>query len=271
MQEVQLISRGVVKTFKGPSTWGELTKSQFMAAIAAKNRINDNFKQAIVLTQILFSIPLTLIKQLTTVQAYQLAGVMNFLFLEKAEIKAWHLSVIKIKNGDDLFGPSDTLGNICFGELMFADLSLKKYKETKAELHLENLVAILFRPGGDAQFELTGDKREPFNKSLVDIRRKRNFEKITQVQKQAVLINYIGCRELMSKSFKHVFPQAEPEAEPVKSTETWLDVAIQLARKENALGTIKDVEITNAWLVLKVLDKVIMESKEMQAEMNKLK
>jgi hypothetical protein len=272
MQEVKLIDKRSKKvlSFTGPGNWEELSKEQFLAAINSKIKIESEFEQAIVLAQIFFDIPLKMVKQLTTVQAIQLAGVVNFLYEAQITLSKWHLPFIFRIGKPTLAGPTDRLGNLSFGELMFADLAVSEYQKTKNVAVLDKLIVILYREKNNDLYEQSGDYREKFNKNLV-AQRLKDLGEIAEEKRQAVLINYIGCRELMSKSFKNVFPERKTEEAPAASKETWLDVAIQLARKEKALGTIKEVEETNAWLVLKVLDKVIQESEELQAELDKMK
>lgn len=271
MQEISIRNRrkGSIKTFTGAGCWAELSKEQFMAVINSKLLITDLFEQAIVMAKIVFDIPVEMVKSLTTVQAHSLAGTMQFLYSGSLELEAWHLPKIFRTGKQALIGPSDTLGNITFGELMFADLALRKYKATNDEKFLNQLICVLYRVGDKENYRLTGDEREPFNKNLLE-QQVADLGHIAEVKKQAILVNYIGCREVMSKSFAYVFPKKE-ETNATPSNETWLDVAIQLARKDNALGNIAEVEKTNAWLVLKVLDKVIKESEDLQAEMDKRK
>ena len=265
MQNIQLTDKRTGKTtgYTGAEKWGELTTPQFLAVMRAKSLLDDPFKQAVVLAQVLFDIPLELVQRLTTVQATQLAGVVTFVFEGAVEIDQWHLTHLLRRGKSALYGPSETLGNICFGELMFADLYLRKYQKTKDLKDLDFLVAILYREGDGENRLTTGDTRNVFNKNLVEEQAKQ-LASIKEVTKQAVLVNYIGCRAVMAKSFPNVFPQRKVDEVVKESRETWLDVGIQLARKEHALGTIAEVEATNAWLVLKVLDKVIgeVESKE---------
>ena len=55
MQTISLIDRRTKKgsKYKGPGSWAELTKAQFMLVINAKAQISDVFKQAVLLTQLL--------------------------------------------------------------------------------------------------------------------------------------------------------------------------------------------------------------------------
>jgi len=273
MQSFSLIDKHSKKAFdyKGPDKWAELTKAQFMLVMNAKATLSDSFKQAILLVQLLFAVKLQSIKKLTTVQAIQLAGIVNFLFEGDQEMGAWHVPKILRRMKEPLYGPGNKLANITFAEFMFADICVENYLKTKDEKFLNQLIGVLFREGNEKQKFETGDIRFEFNKAKIDAV-VLEAEKFSQAIKNAVLINYLGCKKALIKPLKNVFPdRKEQQDEKPGQSQSWLDVAIQLARKEHALGSLYEIEKSNAFLVLKVLDKVIAESVEMQEELNSLK
>lgn len=273
MQTISLINRRSKKTqdFKGPASWADLSKAQFMLVMNTKATLNDVFKQAILLVQLLFGIPLKSMKELNAIQAIQVAGVVNFLFEGDQEMSVWHVPKILRRMKEPLYGPGNKLANITFAEFMFADICVENYLKTKDEKFLNQLIGVLFREGNQKQLEETGDIRFEFNKAKIDAV-VLEAEKFSSAIKNAVLINYLGCKKALIKPLKNVFPdRKEQEVSQPGQSQSWLDVAIQLARKEHALGSLYEIEKSNAFLVLKVLDKVIAESIEMQEELNRLK
>ncbi len=258
-------------TLVGPGIWDELTPAGLLAVMRCRALQKSEYEQALILVKVLFNIPEQSFKNLNSVQASQLAAVVNFLFEPFSEMDKWLLKMVfcgQLK----LIGPADGLANISMGELMYADENLKRYQKTKNTGYLDKLIASLYRKeGSDEWFEKSGDMREPFNKAHLE----RNAEALSTLKpeiKQAILHNYICCRSAMAKHFKHVFIKAdEEEGDKPAANGNWLDVAIQLARKEHALGTIDQVEGHNAYLVLKVLDVAIKEAEEREKELERLR
>lgn len=240
----------------------------------ARMNVTDTFHQALILLKILYQVPERYIKKLTHAQALQLASIMNFAFDPEVKIERWIIKKV-FPGRHVLYGPSDTLDNISFGELMYADMNFKRYQETKKEDNLNKLIAVLYRrKSTDEEFKASGDLRTSFNK--VHLEAEAEYcATIKPEIKQGVLINYIGCRSIMASLFSNVFPfinrERETEHSDMQKQVSWLDVAIQLARKEHALGTIAEVEKHNAYLVLKVLDRVIQENEELENEISKLR
>ena len=263
-------------TFKGPSDWDELDSTFFLSVMRARLKVEDHFQQAMALITVLFRVPEWYIKQLTHAQAIQLASCMNFVFDPEVKIEKWMIRKIFPNARFTLYGPGDTLENITFGELMYADMHFRRYQDTKNEDNLNKLIAVLYcRRSSDEEFKAHGDLRTAFNKVHLDADAEYCASAKEEV-KQGILVNYIGCRSIMTGLFKNVFPLINNDADPEQTDApqkqaSWLDVAIQLARKEHALGTIAEVEKHNAYLVLKVLDKVIQENEELEYEASKLR
>lgn len=268
--------RKPVIELNGPGSWDDLSPTEFLMVLRARLNVQDIFHQALVLVKILFKVPDWYMEKLNHVQGIQLASLMNFAFDPEIQIERWLIKKVYPDGKNPLYGPGDTLDNISFGELMYADLNFRKYQETKNEKYLNKLIAVLFRRKSTPdEFNVSGDLRSCFNKVHLDTD-SEYCSTIKEEVKQAILINYIGCRSIMASLFKNVFPvinreQVNEDYEKHQKNVGWLDVAIQLARKEHALGTISEVEKQNAYLVLKVLDKVILENEELENEINKIR
>jgi len=274
MQTIKLkyINRKEWKQFSGPATWDELTEKQFLYVVRAKTLVKDITKQALILGQLLFDIPARYIREATHLQKLTIAGTMNYIYEEQVAIRKWFFKLLLV-NFKKYYGPADELDNLTFGELMFADENFRRYQKTKDIRYIDQLIAILYRRRGTKEhFSLTGDVREPFNKAHIE-RNAKLFKYLKDEIKQAILINYIGCRSIMAEPFGFVFQKIDEDDETDKpaTNGSWLDVAIQLARKEQALGNLLELENQNAYLVLKVLDKVIEEHEEMERQMNSTK
>ncbi|MGB4776636.1 MAG: hypothetical protein WBP45_15770 [Daejeonella sp.] len=279
MQTLKLTRTATGRTISltGPGSYDELSAQQLVIFMRAKRKEKDPFCQALVLVKLFFKIPATYIKKLNKIQAMQLASLVNFLYEPALKIEKWLISSISTRHWlkrNFFYGPADGLENICFAEFFYADDRFSKYQNTNDPVKLNELIGILYRKKDEvSNQDNTGDIRIPFNKHTIE-KNGLQVSGLNEDTKRAILLNYIGCRTLLAGYFKNLFPQVKEDEEKTDQPATngsWLELAIQLARKERALGTFSEMELQNAYLVLKVLDKVIEEAEEMKEEIERLK
>jgi len=257
--------------FTGPGNFEEISQAQLVTIMRVQRTIPGEILQAMELAHLIFKIPAKLINKLTDAQVMQLISIWNFVYMPTICFEKW---IIKKLPGLKLYGPSDSLDNISFDELMHADQALDAYKDSEDEQHLDELVAVLYRPKTSRKlYQDTGDIRILFNKNHLSERAKTIRKTLDIDVKQAIRFNYIACRAVMAMPFVHLFPEADDEeiGDKKASNGNWLDVSISLARKEPVLGNFHDIERDNAYLVLKVLDQVMKDYKEQMAEIEKRK
>jgi len=249
----------------GPSAADELNADQLTGVMRIKQRYDNEDLQAIRISALLFSIDKERMQRLTTLQKLQLAATVEFLFEPRCKMDKWLFNSL----GSGLFGPADGLENLTFGELMHADRRLDQYRETGEERYLDELVAILMRKRKRFLFgRHADDVRSPFKEGLITKQGRKIAKRLTLPEKAAIHFNYVACRSRLADFFPNLFPEPDQD-EPVNnpaSNDNWLDVAIDLARKEHVLGNIHDIEKDNVYLVLRVLDRVIAENKKLIKE-----
>lgn len=270
MQNVTLAKR----RFVGPERFEDLTTAQLLKVIALQRMYPNRFLAVLEIVKYLFRVPAGLMGKLTDVQAYQLGSVANFLF-ETPKFERWFIKTLPGSALKKFYGPGDGLDNITFNELMHADQALDKYAKSNNQRYLAELAAVLYRPAQSFEdYFNTGDRRAPFNVNHTAVRADLIEEHISGDTLQAIRLNYVACRAVLAGYFTNLFPAADPDElqkEKPAANANWLDLAIQLARKEPALGDLHDIERDNAYLVCRVLDQVIKEYNELEAEREKIK
>lgn len=105
-------------------------------------------------------------------------------------------------------GPADSFNNLVMHEFVFTEDHFFRFKDGESIEHLNNLVAVLFRPvkkGYDTTKNLDGDARIPFNENLCLYNAKRKIAKWDINIKLAILTWYEACRIQMVEDFPEVF------------------------------------------------------------------
>jgi len=272
MQTVTLTDRLRRRKFvlTGPDRYDDLDAGELTKVIGIKRKYQDEFLQAREIVALFFGIKDDQLNRFTEYQLLQLETTVEFTFEPVVKMDHWlfkHLPELK------LYGPGDELENITFEELMHADQRLDQYKKTGDDVALSELVAVLMRPRRWFRPD-PADIRRPFNQHAIARRAKKIRKKMDIATQLAIHFNYVACRSRMTDYFKNLFPDPDPDA-PAKdnpaTNENWLDVAIDLASQDPVLGRLHDIEKDNAYLVLKVLDRVIRQQRELQEYYESLK
>ncbi|MCX6216491.1 hypothetical protein [Spirosoma sp.] len=161
------------------------------------------------------------------------------------------------------YAPREGLSSSTFEEFMYAE---KAYKDKNFAL----LTAILYRPA-TSEKQKTGDIRLPLDKHTVEKRAKR-FERLEPALIALVVAHYEACQQNLQRAFPRVFPkqlilEGQQPPKPQKNAGNWLDVALGLAKLD--VTKISQIEQTNLYLALKVLDEQIRQADELEKELEK--
>jgi hypothetical protein len=157
-------------------------------------------------------------------------------------------------------GPGDRLQHLTFGEFMFAESARSGIGETPTNEQMAELAAALYRPyQAGAQGERSALDKGAFDRQI------KRFSYLSTDTLQGVLINYYGCHDQLVARFENLYPKTKTESS--EEGGSWLDVGLNLARQTGALGTFNQLEQTNVYLVLSVLDSVMREQAELKENM----
>lgn len=104
------------------------------------------------------------------------------------------IPILAVKDAE-FRGPQDCLYDICFGQFVEADEQFLLYYKTQKIEHLNKMIAILYRPRDEIEYD------NEINEAIIS--------KIKTVDigiKLIIHAFYSGCRQFISKQFKEVFP-----------------------------------------------------------------
>jgi hypothetical protein len=271
MVEVAVTYKGAALTLNFPQNWNELTREQLL--YIARNW--EGWKELAKAEQSLFRARSELMLQLCglkkrgdlktlcqwmTKYGQQKTADIDLIALgdwvfEKQDLTKQLLPKIRVGWFSSVFGPGDRLNDIDIEEFSFAFAAYGSYMRTQKDEDLNNLVAVLYRPASD-DFHKTGDIREPFVVKKIAARA-RKISAVPYQYKQAVLLYFIGCMELLRKRYKHVFSGAKKEGEA--SGAPFYDTVMGMAG--DIFGDLDKTNRTNVHLFLKRLDKLIEKQK----------
>jgi hypothetical protein len=125
-----------------PSSWGELTRRQFIAISRTVNGAEPDFRFLSQLT----GISKRLMKKLSPYEMYQLSEAIDFIGQAGNSHAAF---IIKRIPGTDFVSPKPKLGGMTFGQFIFTESHYNDWQVTKAEDDLNNFIASLFLPQGE--------------------------------------------------------------------------------------------------------------------------
>ena len=229
-----------------PSCWNELNKDQFFQIIALfKLNFSDlefRIRTIFILLNLVvaksahsYRSPdvLHLVKYkkenpfyLSNEQILAMANTVNFLIHQYSDEKGNEFLSLNSNLTINLmprfrhkfkmyYGPGNNLFNICFDEYMEADTHFLNYIKSNNVLHLNKLIATLFRPARNNynphSAQSTGDIRQPFNSNVID-HHASVFSSLNMDVKIAISLFYNGCRQFISYNFKNVFNTSPGES-----------------------------------------------------------
>lgn len=156
--------------------------------------------------------------------------------------------------------PAEALATSTFAEFIEAE---KAYSDGD----YARLTAILYRP--EERRKWTLDARKPLDDKSLQIRAAL-FTRLDPAVVQLIVLHYEATRRFLQSCFPHVFPQMQSDADRQKNASgNWLDVAIGMAKLD--VTKIDQIEKTNLYLALKVLNEQLKQAQQMQDQLDKMK
>ncbi|WP_151087390.1 hypothetical protein [Hymenobacter baengnokdamensis] len=191
-----------------PTTWNELTRVQLLLAASLLFRARNVVATQMLLLRTLARLPRPLWRALT---AFQIASHLRLVrwLTEPSRLTRQLLPQLG-PWWARLAGPGDWLAGVCVWEFANAETHLRTWTSSQAPADLDKLVAVLYRPRRWFWWlhrfspSYTGDPRQAFNSKTVAARAAR-VARVPLVQRQAVLLYYLGCRATLENAYPHLF------------------------------------------------------------------
>lgn len=294
MNSFDLSIRGKTFHYSGPSCWQELTPRQAVVLIRFRERINQDLSILFPVLELLYGIRLSQQKWLFDerfLKRKKLAGTDRYRALSQGQALIDTLNWIGQTEPDADFlvnsfrlydfqygsarvlsvrllhptryhGPASGLENCTVGEFMYAEQAFLAGD-------LAQLAAILYRPA--RWWNRDEDVRRPFRVSQVD-RRAARFRRLDPALLSLIYLHYAACQRELHRCFPNVFVKKDEiqASQPAKNpSATWLDVVINMAGLD--VTKVGQIEKTNLYLTLKVLDEKIRQADELEEQMDALK
>jgi hypothetical protein len=116
-----------------------------------------------------------------------------------------------------LYGPSDLFGNLTFIEYSKADIRCRSYDNTHDEKYLNELIAVLYRPGKyfwniRRHFTADSDPRQSYGDRYIS--NAKRVARWPQAVRRAIYLYYKGCSEALLTRYPHVFTVVENSEQP---------------------------------------------------------
>jgi len=197
---------------------------------------------------------------------YQLVEILNhMLYLEKDSVKMENWLVKELRPGwfkPIYIGPYGTLEDIEMLQMADAESQYRMYHETKSVDHLAEMAAVLYYPVSRFQYwkikmGFSFPMRPAYSRRDVD-RHKKHLLGMERYQLEAVRLNFEGCLRFFADQFPNI-PQSDDEG----SGYGWIGLMHELAGDK--LGTLDQVERSNAFKSFIVLDKICFDNKKQSA------
>lgn len=259
-----------------PSQWNELTTVQLeqIAALVAKQqpRIAIQVKLALIfmgmrlanrVRRLIAGAPYYYVKHgirrtylISPLQMAKLAECVSFLFEGDAvasRLTKQPYPVLKVGWFRKLYGASEALTNITFGEFQQAEIARAAYEATGDESYLNLLLAIIYRE--KAKNPADGDVRKPLRMDEAERRAKR-FSHFPDFKKMVMLWYYNGCLAFLFEKFTHVFSQGTATGgESVSPIDSFMKLTSLLA--DGKLADVDSIREKYLYDALYILDEKV--------------
>ncbi|PJJ59446.1 hypothetical protein [Hymenobacter chitinivorans] len=200
-------------TYKVPTTWNELTRAQLLHLVRVLYGPEGKLPRPLQLLHVLSGAPLATLLQLPAVQCVQLYSVTDFVFDEQQLFTQQLLPVVRV-GVTRYAGPKSSLGNVLFGEFIFADTYFRAWATCQSAEALHLFLAALYRPVvpglGPSDPRWQGDQREAFNEHRLEYFAEK-LQRLPDDQKLAITTWYRGCRAQLELEFPEVFDVQQQE------------------------------------------------------------
>ncbi len=236
--------------YSGPSSWEELDCEGLLAyakVMSSKDLSEAQIQHQLVMR--LMHIPYSLYKKLPETERLKTHEAIDWIY-NPNNISAWLIPVIK-SGRTKLFGPEDGLSDITGEEFMYSELAYERYLFDKNPDHAIDIFSALYRK---RRFWST-DRRLFSGKFMEKLERAGNS--MSPVLKEAILINYAGCRNQIIALHPHVWVKklgTGADGDDIDGQKTsWASLFLDIAGDK--FGDYKSTLRTNLWHLLKDMDK----------------
>ena len=235
-----------------PSEWNELTARQlrFVAKLFRRKLPMADFR--VNALREFLSIKSKTFKRIDPEDAYFLCETLDFL---TKEVTLTRNVIPVIRTGlRKYYGPIHSMTNCTFGEFTLACSVLDEYQKTGSEDHLDQLVAILYRPKKvfwsiRKHFTDHQDPRVRFmNRSLK--KRTARIAKVERCIKDLVLLFFNGVLNSVTNLYPYVYRQKD---ESDSQDNGWATLIISLAdgkTDDRSLETVMNSNLYNVFIGL---------------------
>lgn len=243
------------KYYSFPEIWNELTGQQLVQVLQIIDSKYSDEKKRLRLVQ-------------------RLAGLNNwrFLFANVDELAEYFYLIQFLMEGNTLtknllrdykgfHGPADSLSNLVVKEYIYAESYYLAYKEQGSILDIDNLVAVLYRPGKEnynRKLNPDGDVRTAFNEHLIGHYGAKIHHWPLEV-KQAILHWFEGCRLKMIEDYSDVFSGEGG----VPAKRGLLSIAVSMA-EATTFGSFQDVEVLNLHTFMIGMSEAVEKSRQIE-------
>lgn len=230
---------GKVVKRSAPSAWNEMSEKNLVdwAAITLKKL---DIGYAIRLAVIMFYFEPKLYFRLKDPQILQLASTLKFLFGDNTLTK-WTIGKIRV-GFRNYYGPENKLQNITIEEYRRTELYYQAYIKKDDQRALDMLLATLYRPKRKGIIDR--DIREDMTELGIR-KRAEKMSKLPKKYRQAILLNYEGCRNFISSNFLSKLPK-DGEAKPTDIFD-FNQIILGVAGGEGKFGTKAETEKANLY------------------------
>lgn len=185
-----------------------------------------------------------------------LIELQSFITKEQ-DFNNWLIPKIEVDN-NIFYGPDNRFASMKFGEFIAVDMLVSAYFGSKNPLTILNkIVAVLFREERkDIPKNFMGDRRELLDSDLLS-HRENIVKGLDETIKKAILYNYTGIRNWLTKKYSMVFSSPDTSKRMNialgKKENNWLSIRRHLAG--NVITKLKEVDSTNLHDVLSSLNE----------------
>lgn len=160
---------------------------------------------------------------------------------------------------ENFYAPADALDNITLYELATTFSHFEEYIRTKEEIHIDNLLATLYRPSKpesehNKRSGYEGDRRLPLLKHESTVaQRVERMRLLPRPTKQLILFWFASCRQQIIRAYPNIFTQSEGE-EQGGNDYGWSGVLMNLSDGLVHLDSISQQNYSNALVYLSWLE-----------------
>lgn len=251
-----------------PTSWNELTRGQLLY-------VSRLFRGKLTLAEFrvralreFLSVKQNTFRRIDPEDAYSLCETLDFL---TQEVTLTRNVIPVIRTGLRKYhGPADAMTNCTFGEFTLASSVLDEYHRSGDEAHLDQLVAILYRPKKlfwsiRKYFTDHQDPRVRFRNRPLKNRADR-LAKVDHCVKHSVLLFFSGVLNSLTGLYPYVYRQKD---DANSQEDGWASLIISLADGKTDDKSLETVMNSNLYNVFIGLNKKAKEYQDYQEKIKK--